>query len=160
MWITHGVAYGLFMALPWPILGYPRYDFPMRAKPPTKPIKKTILAKIDFNPHPDAFDIFVDCTVPLKKIGERPKFLIYKGGRYLTTRTEGYGFEQLQREYGGGDFKIVCKTLFSNEYFKQQTIAIAAPRTYDRRQLSRPTHSKTSNVSLQKMMILRKIFKY
>ena len=76
-------------------------------------------------------DIFEHGVAFCTRIGEFPKFKIQKNGEYIGEKRGPYSFERLQREYGGGQYKIWAYTGSGTKgsstggYIRSQTIVIS-----------------------------------
>ena len=53
-------------------------------------------------------DVFVDADKKAKSRMTRAKFRIYRDGVWLATREAPYSWEKLQKDYGGGFFKVMA----------------------------------------------------
>lgn len=78
-------------------------------------------------PGPNAtdFDIFQFGWKLCERLGDMPKFRIYKNGDMLTTKMWPYSWEKLQAEFGGGYYKVQVVKGSNGQIVKQfsQTVA-------------------------------------
>jgi hypothetical protein len=70
-------------------------------------------------------DIFDDIGVKRAKNGDLLKYEIYKNHQMLTTKTHPYSWEELQRDFGGGYYKVKAKSLTTGKYVKSQSKQVA-----------------------------------
>lgn len=72
----------------------------------------------------DEFDIFADVGDELAKSGLFVQYIINKGGKHFTTEEHPYSWEKLQKERGGGHYKVIAKDQ-NKKYIKTQTKTLA-----------------------------------
>lgn len=53
------------------------------------------------------------------------KFLIYKNDKYISTIKTRYSWDHIQIDFGGGSYKVVCKTIRTNKYLIRQSMIVA-----------------------------------
>lgn len=79
-------------------------------------------------------DVFTYSSLVLSKIGDFPRFEIFRDGEQVGTRQGKYSWELLQQDYGGGDFVVKAKSRLTGRYVKQEARPIAGHR----KDLNRP----------------------
>lgn len=82
-------------------------------------------------------DVFTYSSLVLSKIGDFPRFEIFRDGEQVGTRQGKYSWELLQQDYGGGDFVVKAKSRLTGRYVKQEARPIAGHR----KDLNRPDPS-------------------
>lgn len=70
-------------------------------------------------------DIFDIGKFYAEKKNEPLKFMIYKNNELLVTKSWPYSYEQLQKDYGAGYYRIDAKSMTTNQYVKRQSKMIA-----------------------------------
>lgn len=75
----------------------------------------------------EGFDIFQDVAKSLLSKGDMPKFFIHKDNAMITIRQHPYSWDRLQKEYGPGLYKIICKSGLTGRYIKSQSQVIGNP---------------------------------
>lgn len=73
------------------------------------------------------FDIFDFIEKDCKSTGVIAKFRIYKNGEFSGERYNPYSWMKLQKELGGGQYRIVAKTHPDNHFLKQQSLMVTEP---------------------------------
>ncbi len=72
------------------------------------------------------FDIFETDWLEQNSLNKTDiKFLIYKNDKYLSTVKTCYSWDQIQIDFGGGAYKVVCKTISTNRYIIRQSMIVA-----------------------------------
>ncbi|MEO5348865.1 MAG: hypothetical protein H7836_04390 [Magnetococcus sp. YQC-3] len=71
------------------------------------------------------FDLFDHCQKLLDQQQVQAVYTISKNGELLCTKHHPYSWERLQREYGGGHYQIVAKTVNGKQYIKMDTRTVA-----------------------------------
>lgn len=94
-------------------------------------------------------DVFTYAILALSKMGDHPRFEIFRDGEQIGTRQGKYSWELLQADYGGGDFIVKAKSRLSGRYVKQEARPIAGPR----KDLSRNESSEGSIPSWAQALI-------
>jgi hypothetical protein len=79
---------------------------------------------------PYDFDIFVDYGDKYSQKGDLPKYHIYKNNQLLSVKLHPYSWDRLQKEFGGGHYKIRMSSSTSGKFIKQQSQHVAdVPRS-------------------------------
>ena len=73
------------------------------------------------------FDLFIDIGEKLASSGEAPKYTIYKNHDLLVSVDHPYSWDMLQKEYGGGFYKVLCRSSATGRYKGQDTKRLATP---------------------------------
>lgn len=73
-----------------------------------------------------AFDIFDWCDETTKK-GHQIQYVVKRNGEMLTIKYHPYSWEQLQKEFKGGQYQIVAKSLTTKKYLKSETRTLSDP---------------------------------
>jgi len=73
-----------------------------------------------------AFDIFDWCDETTKK-GHQIQYVIKRNGEMLTTKYHPYSWEQVQKEFRGGQYQVVAKSLTTKRYLKSETRTLSDP---------------------------------
>lgn len=73
-----------------------------------------------------AFDIFDWCEDATKK-GHQIQYVLKRNGEMLTTKYHPYSWEQIQKEFKGGQYQIVAKSLTTKRYLKSETRTLSDP---------------------------------
>lgn len=73
-------------------------------------------------------DIFVGAAQDILRAGEHPLFNIQRNGEFLTTKAHPYSWDQLQKEFGPGSYKVSARIKRTGAIKKWQTQQIADPR--------------------------------
>lgn len=73
-----------------------------------------------------AFDIFDHCG-DLAEKGNAVKYTIKKNGEFLCTKLHPYSWAQLQKEFKGGQYTVIAKSMTTNRYLKQQVQSMSDP---------------------------------
>ncbi len=71
------------------------------------------------------FDIFTDIGVKLVAQGDMITYLIKKDGSYVTTKPHPYSLEKLQKDFGGGTFRVTARSQRKGQIVKAQTFYVA-----------------------------------
>lgn len=74
----------------------------------------------------DYFDIFETDWLDQNSLNKTDiKFLIYKNDKYISTVKPRYSWDHIQIDFGGGSYKVVCKTISTNKYLIRQSMNVA-----------------------------------
>lgn len=73
-----------------------------------------------------AFDIFDWCDETTKK-GHQIQYVVKRNGEMLAIKYHPYSWEQIQKEYKGGQYQIVAKSLTTKKYLKSETRTLSDP---------------------------------
>lgn len=90
----------------------------------------------------DEKDIFIDGLNKCRMKNTTPKFRIYRDGEWIGTKEGQYSWERLQKEFGGGYFKIVCVDR-SNAIVGTQVQSVAPPEGWEERHNPAPMQSQS-----------------
>ena len=79
----------------------------------------------------EAFDLFNEVGDYWEKRGQTVRYDINKGNKLLTKRDHPYSWEEIQKEFGGGTYKVMARLPSDgNRYLKAQSKALhSAPET-------------------------------
>jgi len=79
----------------------------------------------------EAFDLFTEVGDYWEKRGQLVRYDINKGSKLLTKKDHPYSWEELQKEFGGGNYKVMARLpADGNKYLKAQTKSLHdAPET-------------------------------
>lgn len=77
-----------------------------------------------------AFDIFDWCDETTKK-GHQIQYVVKRNGEMLAIKYHPYSWEQIQKEYKGGQYQIVAKSLTTKKYLKSETRTLSDPLKTD-----------------------------
>jgi hypothetical protein len=73
-----------------------------------------------------AFDIFDHCEDITKK-GHQIQYVVKRNGEMLGIKYHPYSWEQLQKEFRGGQYQVVAKSLTTKRYLKSETRTLSDP---------------------------------
>lgn len=73
----------------------------------------------------EEIDVFDYAFAKAQEKGDLPKFKIYKNGEYLAQKIGQYSYDRLQKEFGGGHYKIYAFRNVNNKYIKGQSKLVA-----------------------------------
>lgn len=73
-----------------------------------------------------AFDIFDHCEEITKK-GHQIQYVVKRNGEMLGIKYHPYSWEQLQKEFRGGQYQVVAKSLTTKRYLKSETRTLSDP---------------------------------
>jgi len=69
-------------------------------------------------------DIF-DYAHQVMQKGDAPVFVIFKNNKFLATKEYPYSWNELQKEFGEGHYKIQLKSEITKNYIKQKSLLVA-----------------------------------
>jgi hypothetical protein len=73
-----------------------------------------------------AFDIFDWCDDTTKK-GHQIQYVVKRNGEMLGIKYHPYSWEQIQKEFKGGQYQVVAKSLTTKKYLKSETRTLSDP---------------------------------
>lgn len=71
------------------------------------------------------FDIFIDVGEKRAKRGDVVRYTIYQNGQMIATSLHPYSWEKLQKEHGGGHYKVQARSTMTGQFIKQQSKQVA-----------------------------------
>lgn len=81
----------------------------------------------------DVFDLAVE---RMQKFNDSVYYEIYKDGTRLCTKGHPYSWDQIQKEFGAGFYRVVGKSLRTKRAFKHSTLSLAPPVDEEREAFS------------------------
>lgn len=96
------------------------------------------------------YDIFDHCQKILDEQHVQSVYTISKNGELLCTRHHPYSWERLQKEFGGGHYQIVAKTVNGKKYIKTDTRTVAEVQA----SLKNEEEQKSSGMEFDKLILL------
>lgn len=71
------------------------------------------------------FDIFDHCDKLQKTQGHQISYVVKRNGEMLTVKYHPYSWEQVQKEFGAGQYQIIAKSITTKRYLKMETRVLA-----------------------------------
>lgn len=106
----------------------------------------------DDSPSDDAgWDIFTNFGAEKVKLGIPVYYIVYKDGHILGRKEHPYDLTALQRQHGGGTYRVICKNASTNQIMKSQTFALAGLPEEEKRA---PTESGPAQPSMGEVLAL------
>lgn len=78
----------------------------------------------DANEAAIGFDIFEDIGKPRTEKGEVIRYIVKKYGQHVATKYHPYTWEELRKEFGGGQYQVIARSDSTNRYLKAQTLML------------------------------------
>jgi len=81
---------------------------------------------------PDEFDIFMDVGDKLTRAGDRITYTIKRDGEFIAGSVKHpFSWDRVQKDYGGGTFQVIARSVNQKGYVKSESRNVAAPTTDD-----------------------------
>jgi hypothetical protein len=72
-------------------------------------------------------DVFIEAYNTLMARGDMPKFYIYKNHEFIGVKEHPYSWENIQKDFGSGHFKIIAKSKLKGVYVSSQSQMVGNP---------------------------------
>lgn len=117
------------------------------------PEEETVKQLIERVSREDEWDIFEDLGDALFMKGDKVKYSIKRNGEHIAMVEHPYSYEQLQEQFGGGSFQIICRSSLQKKFIKSQSRMIAAPiKKLEVKSEAPPEKKESSELSILALM--------
>ena len=99
-------------------------------------------------------DVFVDGRKLAKTRFKSARWRIYREDKWLGTKEGDYSWEKVQKEYGGGQFRIVAVDS-DNKFLTSQSLEIEYPDSWKRSELEQPAAPEKEDSALATLGFLQ-----
>lgn len=99
-------------------------------------------------------DVFVDGRKLAKTRFKSARWRIYREDKWLGTKEGDYSWEKVQKEYGGGQFRIVAVDS-DNKFLTSQSLEIEYPDSWKRSELEQPNAPEKEDSALATLGFLQ-----